>query len=92
MAYLLADLDIGEAAALVLAQELNTDWILLDEIKARSIATRLGLRFTGTIGLLLLAKRQGKIPLLRPLLDQLRSHKFHLSDRVYAAVLQQAGE
>jgi len=41
--YLRADLDVGEAEALVLAEELGADWILLDEIKARLAADLLGL-------------------------------------------------
>jgi predicted nucleic acid-binding protein len=90
--YLRADLDPGEAEAIVLAEELGADWVLLDETKARLAAELLGLRFTGTIGLLLLAKRMGKIPVIRPLLDELRMKKFHLSEKVYQAVLQQAGE
>lgn len=90
--YLRADLDTGEAEALVLAEELDADWVLLDETKARFAAELLGLRFMGTVGLLLLAKRMGKIVAIRPLLDELRIKKFHLSEKVYQAVLQEAGE
>lgn len=90
--YLRTELDLGEAEALVLAEELNADWVLLDESKARRIAKALDIPYIGTVGLLLLAKRRGYIPELRPLLDQLRSQRFHLSDRVYGSVLRQAGE
>lgn len=90
--YLRVDLDSGEAEALVLANELNADWILLDETKARLAAELLGMRFIGTVGLFLLAKRQGKIERIRPLLDALRSHKFYISDRLCQIVLHQAGE
>ena len=92
MNYLRTDLDRGEAEVLVLAEELHADWVLLDETKARLAAQLLGLRFTGTVGLLLLAKRVGKIAAIRPLLDELRAKKFHLSEKVYCAALEQAGE
>ncbi len=69
VAYLRSDLDKGEAEALVLAGELAADWILLDEPKARLAAQLLGLKFIGTVGLLLLAKQTGKISAVRPLLD-----------------------
>lgn len=46
----------------------------------------------GTIGLLLLAKRLDKEVAIRPLLDELRSKKFYVSDRVYQLTLKQAGE
>ena len=55
-------------------------------------AELLELNVTGTIGLLLLAKRRGYIPAIRPLLDELRAKRFHLSERVYQAVIAQAGE
>lgn len=92
VAYLRSDLDAGEAEALVLADELNADWILLDETKARLAAEFLGLHFIGTVGLLLLAKRMGKLAAIHPLLEELRARKFHISERVYQAVLTQAGE
>ncbi len=90
--YLLTQLDIGEAEAIVLAQEKQADWLLVDENKARSIAQRLGLHLIGTIGLLLLAKQQGKIPEIRSELDALRRHQFRLSQKVYDLVLKQANE
>ena len=90
--YLRVDLDAGEAEALVLASELEADWLLVDEIKARLASELLGMRFIGTLGLLLLAKRQGRIEKIRPLLDALRSHKFYLSDRLCQIILREAGE
>jgi uncharacterized protein len=92
ISYLQAELDPGKAEALILAEELGADWVLLDEKKARFTAERLGLRFIGTVGILLLTKRQGKIANLRSLLDELRDKKFHLGDRLYQAVLKQAGK
>lgn len=90
--YLRVELDAGEAEALVLAEELQANWIVLDESKARRVAEILGLPYIGTVGLLLLAKQRGCISQLRPLLDALRAQRFRLSDRVYQAVLRQANE
>jgi len=75
-----------------LAEELSADWILLDETKARLAANLLGFWYIGTIGLLLLAKRMGKVEMVRPLLDELREEKFYISERVYQLTLGQAGE
>jgi predicted nucleic acid-binding protein len=85
-------LDIGEAEAIVLAQEKQADWLLVDENKTRTIAQRLGMRMIGTVGLLLLAKQQGKIATIRPLLDSLRHQQFRLSQKVYESVLKQVNE
>lgn len=92
VAYLRADLDAGEAEALVLADEMDAGWILLDETKARLAAEFLGLDYIGTIGVLLLAKRKGKLTAIRPLLEELQSQKFRISEKVFRAVLNQAGE
>jgi hypothetical protein len=92
VAYLRTDLDPGESESLVLAEELNANWILLDEQKARLAAQLIGLNFVGTVGVLLFAKQMKKIDRIRPLLDELREKNFHLSKRVYRTVLQQANE
>lgn len=90
--YLLATLEQGEAEAIVLAQEVHADWLLLDEIKARVAARGLGLRVIGVAGILVLAKQQGLIPAVRPLLYSLLAHRFRISQRVIHAALVAAGE
>jgi predicted nucleic acid-binding protein len=92
VSYLLAELDRGEAEALVLAEEVSTNWVLLDETKARLVAELVGLHYIGTVGLLLLAKQLGKLAFLRPVLDELRANQFYISQKVYQAVLEEAGE
>ncbi|MEM7129149.1 MAG: DUF3368 domain-containing protein [Chloroflexota bacterium] len=90
--YLLTQMDIGEAEAIVLAEEIQAELVLLDERKGRAVAQRLGLVIIGTAGLLLLLKEQGKIAQIRPFLDKLRMLNFRLSDNVYHQVISQAGE
>ena len=90
---LLGRLDTGEAAAIALAESLGDVRLLIDEARGRSVAEALGFRVTGTAGVLLAAKAAGLIPAVKPLLDELRGeHAFHLSDALYRAVLDRAGE
>lgn len=55
------ELDEGEAEALVLALETKAERILLDEREARRVAQTLSLPVTGVIGILLAAKRAGRL-------------------------------
>jgi len=48
----------GELEAIVLAQELQTDYVLLDDLLARRKAQRMELNIMGTIGVLLLARKK----------------------------------
>ncbi|MCD4755581.1 MAG: DUF3368 domain-containing protein [Deltaproteobacteria bacterium] len=89
---LLDELDLGEAEAIVLAREISADWVLMDERKGRRKLKQLGLRKIGTIGLLLKAKQEGLLPIIRPDIERLDQKGFSLSQFVINAVLQKANE
>lgn len=87
------DLDAGEAASIVLALELSAGLVLMDELDGRHQARRQGLRTMGVVGVLLLAKRRGLIPSVRPRLDALREKAhFWLAEGVYHHAIAEAGE
>ena len=48
----------GELEAIVLAQEIAADYVVLDDLLARRKAQRLGLSVIGTLGLLLLLEKR----------------------------------
>jgi uncharacterized protein len=85
-------LGTGELEVLWLALEAPTNVAVLDEIPARSVALKLGIAFTGTLGLLVDAKRRGIIPAVAPLILELDRHQFRMSRRVREAILKAAGE
>ena len=86
-------LDAGETEALALAKDLNADLLLIDEKIGRQFAEAEHISCKGVIGILIDAKKQGMIPMLKPLLDDLVNNlKFRLSDRIYKLALQKAGE
>lgn len=88
----LTDIDQGEAEVIVLAREINADLVIIDETVGRQYAQHFGLKLTGTLGILLRAKKEGHLPQIKPYLEQLRQHGVWLSDRVLKDVLILAGE
>lgn len=82
----------GELEVIVAAKELGIQNVLLDERAARSLAKNFLLRPIGTVGILLLAKKRGKIDSIQPFLDQLIAKGIYLSKKLYQEVLLEAEE
>lgn len=81
-------LDKGESSAIALALELNADWLIIDEQLGRQIAIEHNLKIIGILGILMEAKRQGFIPLVKPILDDLINiAKFWVNPSLYNRVL-----
>lgn len=86
------DLDSGEAEAIVLATEINADLIIMDEKLGRFHAKHADLKVTGTIGVLIKAKKQGLISELRPVLYELTNKGIWISEKLIKEILIQVGE
>ena len=79
-------LDPGERAAILLAQELKADLLLLDDMKARRTATERGLAITGILGLLDRAATMKLID-LPAAIRKLQSTSFWASDSLFQKLL-----
>ena len=90
--FLLTELDSGEAETIILAKELNADFVIIDENLGYRIANNAGLTTIRTLSILLRAKEKGYIKQLKPLLDEMMIKGRWYSQSVYNAVLKQAGE
>jgi predicted nucleic acid-binding protein len=85
-------LDKGEASAIALSLEIPGSTLILDDYKARKIADRLGLKYTGTIGIIIKAKLNGFLPSIKPLLKAMKQKGFRMSPEIEIQALFEAQE
>lgn len=76
------DLGNGESSVISWALAHPGTTAVLDDLAARRCAETLALPCIGTLGLVLRAKRQGRIPAARPVVVALRLAGLYLSDAV----------
>jgi len=81
-----ARLDRGETEAIALAEELDADWLLIDEALGRDEASRRGLQTIGTLGILREGHRAGLLD-LRTAVDHLMSIGFRVDQLLIQKLL-----
>lgn len=85
-------LGAGESAVISLTGSLPQATAVLDDLAARRCTMALGLSVTGTLGLLLLAKKAGRIQKVSPALDAIVAAGLFISERHLEEVRKKAGE
>ena len=83
--------DEGEAEAITLALEKNS-LLVIDDLKGRKVARRLGLKIIGTLGVLKTMKLKGIIREVKPFIERLREKGFYISDDLVNKLLSDMGE
>ena len=84
--------DEGEATALSLAWETKGSTVILDDLKARQTAIKLGFKVTGTLGVLIKAKKSGLFASLRTEIDKMIKTDFRISSNIIQQALKEVGE
>ncbi|RIZ71045.1 MAG: DUF3368 domain-containing protein [Methylococcales bacterium] len=82
----------GELAAISLYKKLSADLLLIDDARAKKVAYLNNLEVMGSLGVLLLAKKEGVISEIKPLLNLLRYSDIFVSEHILDQVLLMAGE
>lgn len=80
-------MDFGESESVILYKELQADFLLIDDRKARKIAENLGINCIGTIGLLSVAKDKKIISELKPLFETFLQNKRFYSIALLNSIL-----
>lgn len=86
------EMDAGEASSIALGLEMPGSLIILDDKKARKMALKLNIPHTGIIGILVQAKKLGKIEKVKPYLEQLKKSGMWVSSELYFEILNITGE
>jgi predicted nucleic acid-binding protein len=85
---ILDEIQIGERQAIVLAQEIRSEFIILDDRRARRVAQDQGLNVIGTLGILTIAAEKGLINLSEAL-DDLKTTNFRVSSSLLESLADQ---
>lgn len=85
-------LDPGEASAIALAYDFKEPLLIMDNLKARKVAGRLGFTITGTLGVLFKLKQEAHIISLEEKITQLIAIGFRISPKIINEILEKAGE
>ena len=87
-----AQLDLGESSVIALAAEKGDITLILDDLRARKLSSRLCLKYTGSLGVINKAKEIGVIDKIRPLIDKLIKTDFRISNKVIDDLLKRNNE
>ena len=81
-------IDEGESSAIALAKEMESPLLIIDDLKARKLASKLNLKYTGTIGVINKAKQNGDIERIKPIIDKLIATNFRIADKILDELLK----
>ena len=82
----------GEVEVMILSKEIAADVVIIDDANAKKHAKYLRLPVTGTLGVLIKAKREGYINELKPILSQMVENGIYISQSLLESCLKQVGE
>ncbi|PIQ31384.1 MAG: DUF3368 domain-containing protein [Bacteroidetes bacterium CG18_big_fil_WC_8_21_14_2_50_41_14] len=86
--FLETQVDYGEASAIALATEYDDVLLLLDDLKARKLATQLKFKITEALGVIHKAKQMSIIVKVKPLIDKLLLTDFRVADHIIDEILK----
>ena len=90
--YLSMVMDYGESESVILYEELQADYLLIDDNKARIVAESFNVNCIGSIGLLIKAKQKGLIVELKPVFEKWISVGRYFSRKLLNKILTDLGE
>jgi hypothetical protein len=86
------DLSRADRSVIALAQHIEADLVLADEISLRKALIRHGFEVAGTGGIMILLKKMGLIEQVQPYLQQAVEYGMRLDKQTFQQILIRAGE
>jgi predicted nucleic acid-binding protein len=80
--------DLGEASIITLSLEIDDNIVILDDFKARKLAKKLNINITGTLGIIINAKKKNIISSTKEVLYKLRDKGFRISKELENELLK----
>ncbi|MBL7859247.1 MAG: DUF3368 domain-containing protein [Cyclobacteriaceae bacterium] len=87
-----ASLDKGEASAIAFAIEQTDCLLIIDDYKGRKYAEQLGIKITGTLGVIIDSKLSGHIESVKPMLEKIKKTDFRLTAELEKKILEKSNE
>ena len=82
----------GEVEVMILAKETDADIVIIDDANAKKHAKYLKLPVTGTLGVLIKAKKQGYICELKPIIQEMINKNIYISEKLVQLCLELVNE
>lgn len=89
---LVRELDLGEASVIHTALERNIETVAIDEKAGRRVARLHGLKVTGSLGILVRARKQGLVDSLTHCIHEMRAKGIWISDELVRQAIAAVGE
>ena len=85
-------LHAGEVEAIILAEEIGAELLIMDDNAAKKTAKYLGYSVTGSLGILVKSKQKGYIENVGTIMDRLVEDGLYVDQKTRQMVLKMAGE
>jgi predicted nucleic acid-binding protein len=87
-----SSVDKGEASTIALALEYENCLLIIDDLKGRKFAQKLGISIIGALGVIVDAKLSGIISSIKPIIQKIKETNFRVTEEIEKIMLSKSEE